>query len=98
MGKIRSGKSFSKISSQTPIAAGHWKENSFSERRNNLKIRLAAGRKPMRLPRLKTTLVALAALVGAGAVPAVAQDVKPLIFWERSGGNDTFVRILIEAW
>lgn len=52
----------------------------------------------MTLPRLKATLVALAALVGAGAVPAVAQDVKPLIFWERSGGNDTFVRILIEAW
>ena len=52
----------------------------------------------MNLPGLRTSLAALTALVAAGTLPALAQDVKPLILWERSGGNDTFVRILIEAW
>jgi multiple sugar transport system substrate-binding protein len=28
----------------------------------------------------------------------MAQDVKPLVFWERSGGNESFVDLLAKAW
>lgn len=49
----------------------------------------------MSLPRLKTSLVALAALAFAGASPAGAEDLQ---MWERSGGNAGMVDALVAAW
>ena len=42
--------------------------------------------------------IALAVSALAFVAPALAQDVKPLIFWERSGGNESFVDLLAKAW
>jgi multiple sugar transport system substrate-binding protein len=52
----------------------------------------------MSLPWMRKSLAALTALAAVSAFPAMAQDVKPLVFWERSGGNEAFVKILIAAW
>jgi multiple sugar transport system substrate-binding protein len=49
----------------------------------------------MSLPRLKTSLVALAAVFAAGALPAVAADLQ---MWERTGGNAGMVDALVAAW
>ena len=49
----------------------------------------------MSLPRLKTSLVALAALVAVGSVPAMAADLQ---MWERSGGNAKMVDTLVAMW
>lgn len=49
----------------------------------------------MSLPRLKTSLVALAALVAAGSLPAMAADLQ---MWERSGGNAKMVDTLVAMW
>src|SRR6187397_3082876 len=60
-----------------------------------LRIRIGNREEPMSLPRLKTSLVGLAALVLAGAFPAMAEDLE---MWERSGGNAGMVDALIAAW
>jgi multiple sugar transport system substrate-binding protein len=49
----------------------------------------------MSLPRLKTSLIALSALIAAGALPAMAEDLQ---MWERSGGNAGMVDALVAAW
>ena len=49
----------------------------------------------MSLPRLKTSLVALAALVAVGSLPAMAEDLQ---MWERSGGNAKMVDTLVAMW
>lgn len=49
----------------------------------------------MSLPRMKTSLVAIAALAFAGAFPAGAEDLQ---MWERSGGNAGMVDALVAAW
>ena len=43
-------------------------------------------------------LSALAALMIGPPLTAIAQEVKPLVFWERSGGNQSMVELLIAAW
>jgi multiple sugar transport system substrate-binding protein len=49
----------------------------------------------MSLPRLKTSLAALAVVFAAGAFPAVAADLQ---MWERTGGNAGMVDALVAAW